>query len=91
MSTAELVLGVFHDQARTGKKSVHLDGTLALFDGLKLAQDIGVLPQASAQRRLSLLEVGNRGWSSLFQPRGDSVQRDENMVLGGRVGKFGEW
>ena len=42
----DLVLGDVQDQGRTGKEGVHMDWALALFDGLKLAKDIRVLPQA---------------------------------------------
>ena len=43
LSTFQLVLGDVHDQVRACEKSVYLDGALAMFDGLKLAENIRVL------------------------------------------------
>ena len=62
----QLLLGHVQDQVRAGKKGVYLDWALTVFDGLKLAQDIGVVPQTSAQRGLSLFETRDCGSSSLF-------------------------
>ena len=57
-----------------------MDGVLSLLDDLKLAQDIGVFPQASAQRWLSSFNVRNCGSSIVFQSRRDSIQR--HMLIG---------
>lgn len=46
--TLQLAPRDVQDQVRTGEKGVYLDGTLALLDMLKLAQNIGVLPQTMA-------------------------------------------
>lgn len=64
--TFKLVLGDVQDKVHAGKKGVYLDGALALLDGLKLAQNIGVFLQAPAQRRLSLFKMRDCGSSSLF-------------------------
>lgn len=76
LGTFQLVLGDVQHQVHAGKKGVCLDGALALLNGLKLAQSVGVLPQARAQCRLSLFKVRDCGSSSLFQSRRDSIQRD---------------
>lgn len=81
LGTFQLVLGDVQDQVCAGKKGVYLDGALALLDGLKLAQNIGVLPQAPAQRRLPLFKMRDCGSSSLFQSRRDSVQGDGLIVF----------
>ena len=44
MSTSQLILGGVQDQVCAGKKGVYLDRALALLDGLKAAQNIGVPP-----------------------------------------------
>lgn len=76
LGTFQLVLGDVQDQVRAGKEGVGLDGALALLDGLKLAQNIGVLPQAPAQRRLSSFKMRDCGSGGLFQSRRDSIQGD---------------
>ena len=43
LGTLQLVLGGVQDEICAGKKSVHLYGMLALFDNLKLTENIGVL------------------------------------------------
>ena len=75
VDTFQLVLGHVQDQVRAGKEGVYPDWALAFFDGLKLAQNIGILPQTLAQCRL-LFNLHECGLSSLFQSRRDSVQGD---------------
>ena len=72
----QLILSDVKDQVRAGKKGVYLDRLLALLDGLKLAQNIGILPQASTLRQLSLFKVRVCGSRSLFQSRRNSIQGD---------------
>lgn len=91
VATFQLVLGDVQDQVRAGKKGVYLDRALALLDGLKLAQNIDVLPQAPAQRWLSWFKVRGCESSSLFHSRRDSIQGDRLIGLDKRaVGVFGE-
>ena len=49
VDTSQLVLGDVQDQVRAGKEGVYPDWALAFLDGLKLAQNIGILPQTLAQ------------------------------------------
>lgn len=57
----QLVLGDVQDQVCAGEKGVNLDGALALLDGLKLAQNICILLQTSAQCRSSLFQMRGCG------------------------------
>ena len=75
MDTVQLVLGDVQNQVRARKEGVYPDWALAFLDGLKLAQNIGILPQTLALCRL-LFNVHECGSSSLFQSRRDSVQGD---------------
>lgn len=45
--TFQLVLGDVQDQVRAAKEGVYPDWALAFLDGLKLAQNIGILPSAN--------------------------------------------
>lgn len=47
--TSGLTFGHAENQICTGQQSIRLDRMLALLDGLKLAQNIGVLPEAIAR------------------------------------------
>ena len=81
LGTLHLAARDVQDQVRTGEKGVNLDGMLALFDVLKLAQNIGVIAQTLAQCRLSALCLRKYNSSSLLQSRSDSIEGDGPIRL----------
>ena len=81
LGTSHLVPRDVQDQVRTGEKGVYLDGTLAPFDVLQLAQNIGVLPQTLAQCRLLSFDLRDYKSSNLLQSRSDSIEGDGPICL----------
>ena len=81
LGTLQVIPRDVQDQVRTGKKGVYLDGMLAFLDVLKLAQNIGVLPQTLAQCRLLFFNLRNYKSSSLLQSRSDGIEGDGPICL----------